>query len=72
MGRFGSDINAGSYVEDEFGGYVENDYTLTDCTGGECFVRITDTVNSTSNFRAERTKYTEEGVFNSVGTATDP
>lgn len=72
VNRFGSEIPAGSYLEDEFGGYVENAYELTDCTGGECWLTITDTVDVTSNFRAERTKYSEEDAFSSVGSATEP
>lgn len=73
VGRFSSDIPAGTYLEmSSDGSYVDNDYTLTDCTGGECMLQVTSVTDTSSNFRAERTKFSDEDVMNTVGSATTP
>ncbi|MCO4745740.1 MAG: hypothetical protein KC912_13185 [Proteobacteria bacterium] len=66
-----SQISPSNYLEYPDGGFVSNDPTLADCSG-DCFYEVTNTTSTTNAFTAEKTKYSDEDVMNTVGGATNP
>lgn len=72
VGYYSSYPPASSYLEFPDGTGPSNDYQLSDCAQSPCFLTVTNETSQTSTFTGERTKYTDESVFNAVEDATDP
>jgi hypothetical protein len=67
----GTNISPSTYLEYPDGGYVSNDPGLADCSA-DCFYEVTNTSNTTNAFTAEKTKYSDEDVMSTVGSASNP